>query len=63
MKKTIRHITMTGPRAGQTYCGARREMRQGVVYHHAGSWLDNPEKRAELCPACAAVLADAEAGQ
>lgn len=49
----MRHITITGPYAGQPICGDVRNETDS--YAHAGRWLDNPEATADLCPRCSAA--------
>lgn len=50
----MRHITMTGLDAGLPICGIKRSdaAARGDLFHHAGTWLNNPELISETCPAC-----------
>ena len=47
----MRHITLTGYYAGETVCGAPKNI-EGDTYAHVGEWLDKPENRVNLCPHC-----------
>jgi len=55
----MRHITLTGYYAGETVCGAPKNI-EGHSYAHVGDWIDNPKCRAELCPKCAEIWDDVE---
>jgi len=47
----MRHITLTGYYAGETVCGASKNI-EGDTYAHVGEWLDKPENLENICPAC-----------
>ena len=51
------HITLTGYYAGNTVCGAPRNI-EGDRYAHVGAWLDNPNVADAACPECLAVYND-----
>lgn len=58
----MRHITLTGYYAGETVCGAPKNI-EGDTYAHVGEWLDKPENLADLCPACREVWDDVSADE
>ena len=49
----LTHLTMTGPSAGATLCGAPRV--EGCCAHPNLKALDKPEYRATVCPKCLSI--------
>ena len=49
----MRHITLTGYYAGETVCGAPKDI-EGDTYAHVGEWLDKPDL-SHVCPQCLEV--------